>query len=331
MKKSSVCKDYIGKACLWLGSFLFIIYAYSFYIPYSAKAASPPPSGVSYYMDTIDTAVLYNMGYQKGRADYNTAGTQNSTVILDFGGQPSSSSVSLRGMPDATLDQVANAIEAYSRGYWKGTGSDVKSTVHVIVGTNNSYTVTYEGGQNFAKMINQINSHNTANSYSDQVEVDGGNDMEPGYDDPGSTIAWVKGYDSVNSYSLYNYGSADGCYHTNNYSGMTNYACNNGWDYEDLYYISWGAPPSVPLPQIYDNGGIMAEQWQNINKYAVISHGKYMDFSGTLTQYGSCQQVGCQSELDNTPAQGWTQLYNELNSDPKTAESILSPTDIKWH
>lgn len=318
-----------GKGIFFLGALLAA--SSLFTSPKSASAATPPPASTSYYMDTIDTQTLYDMGYQKGREDYNKAGTQKSIVILDFGGQPTSNSLSLRGMPDATLDQVAKAVEEYSHGYWKGTGTDTGSLVHVIVGTNNSYNVTYEGGQSFAKMINNINSYNNTNSYSDQVEVDGGNDMEPNYADPVSTKDWVKGYDTVNSYSLYNYGSADGCYHTNASTGSINYSCNNGWKYEDMYYVTWGAPPAVPLPQIYDNNGIMAEQWQNINKYAVVSHNAYMDFTGSLTQYGACQQNGCSSSLDNTPSQGWTQFYNELNSDPKTAESTLDSTDIKWH
>ncbi|MED1472797.1 hypothetical protein [Bacillus salipaludis] len=331
MKIVNYCRIHLGKGMFLFGVLIVLAYTSLITSPNRVSAATAPPSTTSYYMDTIDTGTLYNMGYQKGRADYYKSGTQKSIVILDFGGQPSSTSVSLRGMPDATLYQVEKAIEEYSHGYWKGTGTDKSSMVHIIVGTNNSYTVTYEGGQNFAKMINRINSHNNTYSYSDQVEVDGGNDMEPGYDDPTSTRAWVKGYDSVNYYSLYNYGSADGCYHTNTNSGKINYSCNNGWDYEDLYYISWGAPPSVPLPQIYDNSSHMAEQWQNINKYSVVTHNAYMDFAGELTQYGSCQQSGCGSILDNTPSQGWNQLYNELNSDPKTAESVILSSDIKWH
>jgi hypothetical protein len=326
--KKLILRSYIMKLFLCSGLIS------SFFPAMSIEAASPPPSSSSYYMDTIDTVTLYDMGYQKGRADLRKAGTQESIVILDFGGQPSPTTVSLRGMPDATLDQVKNAVQAYSRGYWKGTGSDNYSTVQVIVGTNNSYTVTNEGGQNFANMIDAINAHNTANSYSDQVEVDGGNDMEPGYDDTVSTKDWVKGYDAVNSYSLYNYGSADGCYHANTTSGTTNYSCNNGWTYNDIYYISWGASPSWPLPQIYDNSGDMAEQWQNINKYSAVSQNNRMKFGASLTQAGACQDVGCHWELDNTPSQGWTQLINELNSDAITAETTKFPilsTDIQWH
>jgi hypothetical protein len=330
MKLVSYCRDKLKRG-FFLGVLLFLASTAMITLPMSASAATAPAPGTSYYMNTIDTGTLYNMGYQKGQEDYNKAGTQNSVVILDFGGQPSSTTVSLRSMPDATLDQVSKAIEEYSHGYWKGTGSDTKSMVHVIVGTNNSSTVSYQGGQNFAKMINTINNHNNAYSYSDQVEVDAGSDMEPDYADPTSTRAWVNGYDSVNSYSLYDYGSADSCYHSSTSTGKINYTCNNGWDYEDLYYVSWGAPPAMPMPQIYDNNGAMAQQWQNINKYAVVTHNKYMDFSASLTQYGACQQSGCNSTLDNTPSQGWTQLYNALNSDPITAESTIASTDIKWH
>ncbi|MCK6256359.1 hypothetical protein LCY76_07090 [Fictibacillus sp. KIGAM418] len=330
MKKNA---EYIGRILASLS--LAVMFAFGFSHPVEkASAATPPPSATSFYMDTVDTVTLYDMGYQKGQEDYRKSGAQNSMVILDFGGQPSPASLSLFGMPDATLNQVAAAVEAYSRGYWKGTASDSQSMVHVIVGTNNSYTVTYEGAQNFANMIDNINSHNLSHSYSDQVEVDGGNDMEPGYDPATTTKEWVKGYDSVNSYSLYNYGSADGCYHTNLNTGTTNYSCNNGWTYKDIQYISWGASPSWPLPEIYDNSGDMAVQWQNIAKYSSVTSSSQMKFSASLTQAGACADTGCHWELDNTPTEGWNQLYNELSSDTKTAAATKYPiqsTDIRWH
>ncbi|UZJ77748.1 hypothetical protein [Fictibacillus sp. KU28468] len=332
-KQVGLLGKYIGRVFVSLA--MVVMFGFGYMLPVkNVSAAAPPPSAQSYYMDTVDTVSLYDMGYQKGLADYKKAGIQNSMVILDFGGQSSPTNLSLFGMPDATLTQVGAAVEAYSRGYWKGTGSDSLSTVHIIVGTNNSYTVTYEGGQNFANMIDDINSHNNTNSYSDQVEVDGGNDMEPSYDPVSTTTEWVKGYDSVNSYSLYNYGSADGCYHTNLNSGTINYSCNNGWTYKDIQYISWGASPAWPLPEIYDNSGDMAEQWQNIAKYSAVTAAKPMQFSASLTQYSACTNTGCHSELDNTPSQGWNQLYNELYSDSKTKAATNYPilsTDIRWH
>lgn len=298
------------------------------------SASSPPPASTSYYMDTINTITLYDMGYQRGVADYKKAGAQKSLVILDFGGQSSPTTLSLFSMPDATLTQVAAAVEAYSRGYWKGVSTDSGSRMHVIVGTNNSYQVTYEGGQNFANMIDSINAHNNANSYSDQVEVDGGNDMEPGYEVASTTKEWVKGYDSVNSYSLFNYGAADGCYHTNLNPGTMNYGCSNGWTYKDIQYVSWGASPAWPLPEIYDNSGDMAEQWQNIAKYSAVTSGSMMKFSSSLTQAGACADNGCHWELDNTADEGWTQLYNELRGDSKTSPATnysIHSTDIRWH
>ena len=32
-------------------------------------------------------------------------------------------------------------------------------------------------------------------------------------------------------------------------------SCNNGWSYEDIYYVNWGNSPAYPFPQIYNEPG----------------------------------------------------------------------------
>jgi hypothetical protein len=51
---------------------------------------------------------------------------------------------------------------------------------------------------------------------------------------------------------------------------------------------------------------------------------------GTLTQFGACQQVGGCTTTDNTPAEGWTQLYNLLNADPTVRHSPRWSADISY-
>jgi len=58
-----------------------------------------------------------------------------------------------------------------------------------------------------------------------------------------------------------------------------------------------------------------------------------MTFPGAMTQYQSCQQrVSSEcATLDNTPDEGWSQLYYWLNQDPRTAQPVLRwVTDIRW-
>ncbi|MFC7394805.1 hypothetical protein [Scopulibacillus cellulosilyticus] len=310
------------------------MFALIIFVSKPTYAMSPPPSSKSYYMNTVDTDTLYNMGYQKGQEDNQTPGTQNSIIILDFGSQTKSSDSgpSLFGGPDASIKEVENAVEAYSKGYWKGTGSDNKSTIHLVVGTNNSSQETYSNGKAWAEMVNDIASYNTDHSYSDQVILDGGNDMEPNFNSVSATKDWVDGYASAYRYFLYNYGSADGCPAEENPTGSGNGTCSNDWTQDDIYQISWGAAPTLAIPEIYNESGTTARQWQNISKYAA-KHYKGMQLKGALTQDGACTQSGnsCIAGTDNKPDQGWQQLYDQLNKDPDTQQSELPySTDITW-
>lgn len=296
-----------------------------------AEAATAPPHSISYYMDTINTTTLYNMGYALGRDELNRSGSRTMMVFLAFGGQTSTYGGSLWGAADASTSQIAAAAQEFSHGFWVGTGSDTGSKIKLSIGTNNSYTVNYTAGQKWAQMINNIGAYNASKGYSSQVLIYGANDMEMSYDTASNTKAWVNGYDSVDNYPYYNYGDAGGCITSTTYTGTTNPTCNNGWTLADVFYISWGAPPAQVVPEIYNTTGANARQWKNVKKYGVVSKGKSMIISGTMTQYGACLQNGGCSGTNNTPSQGWTQMYDALNSDSQTAQGLSWSTDIKWH
>jgi hypothetical protein len=137
----------------------------------------------------------------------------------------------------------------------------------------------------------------------------------------------VNGYDSANLYPLVNFGDAGGCPSVN----YPNWYCNNDWTLEDVWYISYGAPPSYPLPLIYADTGINAAQWHWIALYAYNTHSASMEFLGEMTQWQSCLQVGGCGSLDNTPAEGWTFLWNYLNSNSHTAQDLRYSTDIMYY
>jgi hypothetical protein len=65
--------------------------------------------------------------------------------------------------------------------------------------------------------------------------------------------------------------------------------------------------------------------------YAYENAGGHFDFIGTMTSYQACVQYpsGC-SGIDNYPTVGWQQLYNLVNRDMRTYDSITYSTDIKW-
>jgi hypothetical protein len=90
---------------------------------------------------------------------------------------------------------------------------------------------------------------------------------------------------------------------------------------DNVWYVSYGPTPLFALPEIYNTAGVNGIQWGLIDNY------KYIYFAAALTQSQACGQLGHCSGIDYTPAQGWTNLWNNVN----TKQSVLRwSTDMKW-
>lgn len=66
--------------------------------------------------------------------------------------------------------------------------------------------------------------------------------------------------------------------------------------------------------------------------YNAVKHpenGK-MNFVGSLTQSGACVTHGPCPGSDNSPGVGWSQLYDQPNSDSRSADTTLYSTDISY-
>lgn len=257
----------------------------------AALAVGPqPPTDTSYYVMTTNAASFYTWGYNQGYADH-AAGNVNSEVILDFGGQSYDGSGTIKPKTTnvyyswATLETIA---EQFGEGYYYGTGSDYTSVLLLDVGTNNSaWHVDSAGGATFASHVKNVSNWMASNGFSSQVSVEGGNDMEPGYDTYPPTAAWVNGWAGAVSLYLVNYGSADGC--------PPYGSCNNGWTQDNVWYVSWGAPPAFAAPEIYLQS--QADQW------GAIRYRDYMQFRGPLDEYP------LNAGTFNS-SQAWTALWN---------------------
>ncbi len=295
----------------------------------------PPISTTSWYMKTVDFNTLAVMGCGYGIHDNELPGIQNSITVLDFGTptfDDGAYGATIFGFGPADTGQIAVAVEAFAWGYYACLGNDSASQMLIAVGTNNYFggDVTFEHGQAWALMVNEINQWILDNGYSAQVRAAGASDMEIGWNSPETTRLWVNGYDSANSWPLYNFGDAAGCPPAGSSCGSSAFP---EWTQEDVWYISWGAPPSIPTPLIYANSGIHAEQWYQLSVYSVENHGFPMIFAAAITQYQACLQRPswiCDL-LDNTAAEGWNQLWSQLNSDPRTAQDLPWVTDFKWY
>ncbi len=288
---------------------------------------APPPTTTSRYMHTTDSTTLYNEGCSQGLAS-----PDDSVVILDFG-KPwyENSSYGTRFSVTytfASISQIENATKRFLAGYWVCAPEGKHITLGI--GTNNSGSYTNAAhGQLWAEMVSRVDSWIKAPpSYEDKESVVGASDIEPGFNDPLSSRAWANSYAAVYTRPYYNYGSCDGC------PSFNCPRCIPGggpyvWKVDDVWYVSWGALPAYPLPEIYSTDGVTADQWYRMSLYAYNTYGQRMNILGAFTQWQACQGKVC-PETDNTPEAGYEQLYQALNADPNTAQKVGWSTDITW-
>ncbi|MBI5034982.1 MAG: hypothetical protein HZB51_31025 [Chloroflexi bacterium] len=311
---------------------------YRYYLPIVLRDPIVPPSATtSRYIQTLDPTKLYNQGCAHG--------TSNPTgiVVLDFGGPRTQNGmygtklVGISGFISTT--QIADAVKWWLQGFWNCAPSNAHITVGI--GTNNCAigpgpnacdpgggNVSFEHGQAWAQMVKSVNDWIITSTYASKLTIAGANDIELHWSSAQEARAWVDGFFSNapnEIFALYNFGACDGC----EYLASQNWVLPYDWKKEDVWYVSWGAQTSYPLPEIYLTSGVNASQWYLLSVWSYVNHGSSMNFSGSFTQWQACQERGC-TVTDNTPEQGWTQLYDVLNSDARTAQPLNWATDITW-
>ncbi len=300
-------------------------------------APQPPPYSTSYYMLTVNGGTLNDMGCKIGQVDRDLPGSRSTVVILDFGSPKKVGSeygTDLFWLGPVTISQISAAIQNFSQGYYNCVADDRESQVIIGIGTTNYHTSIsnetdfYNHGVAWARMVNDLNAWLVNQGYASQVLVVGANDVELAWNTPAVTKAWVNGYHSADKYDWYDYGSLDGCATNSNPNSSF---CGNGWTREDAWYVTYGTLPVWPVPLIYATTGVNAQQWALLSLYSYHTRGYSFIFIGPMTQKQACDQSPGQCpNLDNTPQQGWNQLYNELHRNLST--NFVPPwlTDIKW-
>src|SRR5258708_2940650 len=287
--------------------------------PKAFAAQAKPPTDWSFYMTSASTSTAYNLGCNQGHFDAGYNPVVSSEVVLDFGGQlgDGSGSLMINGMQISNA-QIQAVAEAFSRGYWICTGNDSTSTLYLGIGTNNSYyDVSYAGGQTWANNVAGVQAYNKSMGYTAQVAMFGANDIETWCDKYGNNCVsptpvkdWVSGFSSVpGGYKYFDYGSADGCPTNSSNNGW----CNPGWSQYDFWYLSWGAPAALAVPEIYYSGN--AQQWAMISLYGWQYQRSLIYFPGPMDEY----------DLNNTTltsSQAWNDLWTDLNNNSGTAEDM---------
>ena len=293
-----------------------------------ARADSRPGTSTSYYLKTTRPKTLDAMGcsFAKG---VNAGSQPHDALVVMALGRPmlrrGAYGVSLFGVHFATTSEVRNAGVAFATGFRRCVSSKKSTSLRVVLGTSNyGSRVSFAHGKAWAGMVNVANRDMVERGWGDQVDFAGGTDIELSWNGPKTSRAWVQGYDSVNEWPYYNFGDAAMC--------PPYGRCAGAWTMEDVWYVSWGAPPAIPLPQVYTGSGSMAKQWYNVGLYSQKTHGSHMAFAGVMSQRTACEQSAdsCRG-MNNGPRRAWRQLSYLLNSRRETAQRLRWSTDIAWH
>jgi hypothetical protein len=296
----------------------------------AATAFSYPGYVTSYYMNTVNTSTLYDLGCALGTARSGGSAPQDSVVFLDYGQAQLRSGV--YGTYDfggayRTVTQIRAAGVAFAHGFWVCTASNLAAKVSVALGTNNYADFCKTCGMTdseiaafgtaWANMITGANSDISSGGYASQATAVGGVDIEPSWGTTTTARSWASHYNSAASSVYYDNGSADGCPQ----SGTVKAAgpCNNGWHQNDEYYVGWQLSYAWSVPEIYIDA--QAKEWQQISKWATLNALSKISFAGAMS-----------TTTGYSPSSAWTDLVNRSAADAATALSSLRwAAKIQYH
>ncbi|MEO9236637.1 MAG: hypothetical protein ABI418_00970 [Jatrophihabitantaceae bacterium] len=303
-------------------------------LPGTASAVTAPNATAVYYVGDLNSSYYFNLGCAQGQIDFNRAGTQTRVVVLQFG-DPAMSGTTYGtlnlsyGEFDSRSVMLPLALE-FAHGYWQCTSSDTASSITLAVTSSNYGNQVVanptQQGRAWSNFVTQVRSSVDTAGYGNQVNVQGGYDMEPGFNSGDPSLALLDGYYSINSNWSYDTGSADGCPQ----SGLADCSANgHTWTVNQRYLSAWGDYRSLALPQVYQTNGAQAGQWANLSRYGANHLQSPIAFSGIATQQGACSFRPC-AGTNNSPAQGYQQLYAALQLQPNTAMAPQFSEDFRW-
>jgi len=268
----------------------------------------------------------FRVGCALGRGLRHRNEQTDALVILDYGmpmHHRGRFGTSVFGSSFRSTDQIAYSVRQYARGFVRCSGRSEGSHLSLGVGTSNyGPAVSYRHGQHWGSMVSEVNRWFAAQRMDRFVRAAGADDIEPGWRGPEVTRRWIRGYASRTDQPYYYFGGAAGC---PPYS-----SCLGDWTMEDVWFAAWGSGHAVPVPEIYADSGANALQWYRLSLYGYRAHGRPMRIAGVMSQAGSCTRHRHCLGMANRPGEAYSQLYQALNGDPRTAQPIRWVTDITW-
>lgn len=301
-------------------------------------APTPPYYTYSFYMTSINTTSAYNWGYSQGIHDYrDLPGHQDSMVILDFGQPAIQNGIYGAFIFDQNADFVSvsdieYAVDAFSDGFFAGlNGSD--SNLTLAIGTSNlGQRVDYHSHEvAWVQAVDSVQNYITQAGYSQRLSIVGADDIELDYNTSSASFPWVQGFADANSNQrlLMDYGDSAACPQSG--TTATPGACNNGWTQQTVWNAAYYFTFEFPAPEIYTPDSAQARQWQQISLWGYLALNVPIRFVSSFTQLGSCQQGHyCAPGTDNSPDTGFSQLWDAIYSDSRTAIGFSWSTDIRY-
>ncbi len=282
----------------------------------SADPLRPAPTSTGYFIYVTDFYGQGNNAYYRG---YNaTIGGNPRIFILDFGRQWQNPTTGNWGVNlihteiKHSINWVISVAQAFIDGY---NDNPSHPTARIAIGTNNSDHPWvcdnpsgnvdprwYPAGQQWGTIIANLSDRS-------RVTVFSANDIEDwflDFHDWGAcgvgTRAWFAGYMTQTSRLNYDFGE----------NPRTQRA--NQWTQDDVWYVAWGAPPALVLPQIFCNDGnppIWAGSWS-----ALVSYKQgYMWIDGVSSENAlPGDTTTCGGPLTLSWQTSWNRLHTALTN-----------------
>lgn len=316
----------------------------------------------------FDLEALYDDGCSQARDSHTR--NRNTIVVLDFGSPTLSHGIfgviTTNGLRFHSNAEIEVAIMSYARGFWACSSPYPDSHTVVAVGVSNTGYVATPGdnarrlGIEWAKMIKSLrqwiifgdcNNPTGACSLSSRISIAGAINIEHHKNtithfitNPGGVEDWADGYASETSAPYYDFGTCEDCGFAG--PGGADEANGDFWNRDHYWYVSWGIPNAWPLPLIYRSDGSNADQWEELSQYSATCsspcapagsgfHSR-LYFAGSFTQHAACASspggcIGVGFRTDNSPNEGWLQLYDAAYADPVTRIPLIEwSTDVTW-
>lgn len=263
----------------------------------SAHAWGAISTTTSLYESTTDAHTMYNQGC-------NAARGPEGIIILDWGqpvylGNGQYGTYDFGGHDDSN-DAILHASANFALGVWACRTS--ATNIALALGESNYYSgnalplttaAWYTDGQQWGALVNRLHSFVVNNHYT-VLGVYGAGDLETGWQNFALTSSLVNGYNNTSSHVYFDFGDD---------------APGNWTDYQ-TWYIAYGAPDNLPLPEIYYNADATYD-WHALNTWACTHMGGPMYIRGVMA-----------TTIGNTPAQAWAAMYQASASNSCTAKTL---------